>query len=907
MDQKSHSTFLSIHLFLPDCTLSTDLQKALVKAICGDLSQMIRSYDATIISEEQSPLFIQFTENSHSSLLNAIQGSLYLLHRLAEFRSTRDSLERPQWSLQFGMATSADSNLSMETSHQRALQIASDLSRFALKDQIVIDHLSFLTIQKDLLDPWSLKEMETDYAETSQILYHQKSPELQLPQDLQKKSYQLSSPTIAKEDSPCFYYIGLIPSPLESTYLPVLRIYSQKPLPVEETIEESKSSPQSDSVTLGRYTLETVLGVGGMGQVWRARDRFGNAAALKMMLPGNASAEGQIERFRREAEIMSKLPHHNICRIFEVGEAQGVSYIAMELVEGLTLHELLHLPISEQESKSSATLTSLLRQIQSERMRLKQAGEKPKATTRFLSVEMTLPIIGKMCDAIQFAHDHNILHRDIKPGNIMIREDGEPVVMDFGLGKLDNDEKGKDLSLTMEGAMLGTMQYMSPEQAMSSHTVDSRADVYSLGAILFEMLTGKHHFAVSGSLLQDAQKLQDYQPPSLSSYVNTIEKDLEMVVLKALHPEPDRRYRTPAALRADLDRYLHGEAVTAKPVTFFDVIRRMYRRNKPVTIVSLAAIVALLGSGIYSYVQVISALDAKTISEEKEKEKTIEALEAKKIAEEQKIAAQEAKKIAEQKTNEAEEAKKIAEQRLSDLTKALEEKETAENKKNEAEALAKKAESDADLNEQIIAKQGEKYENLLKEKELLAAEFKKNSQKKTEVDKKMTEEQISLMLATELPKIKKEICNSSSFDPMFNLRIARFLTPIAATAPKYLEPSLLLGKLYFSNGNFSEAFGYFIPTIEKLENFKDSTIQAPLARNFFSLLETYIKVDRDFFDETKGTVEIDHRAFVESWKTHSEEDAIFAKRFADPSNKLNEQDRIAFVKFFSLLEKKSGI
>ncbi len=904
MDQESPSTFLSIHLFAPDCTLSSDLQRSLVKAICGDLSQMISSYGGTVISEEQSPIFIQFTENSNSTLLNAIQSSLYLLHRLAEFRSTRDSLELPQWNLRFGIATSAEATLSIETNHQRALQIASDLSLFALKDQIAIDHLSFLTLQEDLLDPWSLKEMETNYAETSQILYHQKSPELLLPQELQKKSYQLSSPTISPNDSPCFYYIGLIPSPLESTYLPVLRIYSQKPLPVEENLEESKSSQKSDSVTLGRYTLETVLGVGGMGQVWRARDTFGNPAALKMMLPGNASAEGQIERFRREAEIMSKLPHHNICRIFEVGEDKGVSYIAMELVEGLTLHEILHLPISEQDSKSSATLTSLLRQIQSERTRLKQAGEKPKGTTRFLSVEMTLPIIGKMCDAIQFAHDHNILHRDLKPGNIMIREDGEPVVMDFGLGKLDNDEKGKDLSLTMEGAMLGTMQYMSPEQAMSSHTVDSRADVYSLGAILYEMLTGKHHFAVSGSLLQDAQKLQDYQPPSLSSYVNTIEKDLEMVVLKALHPEPDRRYRTPAALRADIDRYLHGEAVTAKPVTFIDVIRRMYRRNKPVTIVSIAAIVTLLGSGIYSYVQVISALSAKTISEQKEKEKTIEALEAKKNAEEQKIAAQEAKKIAEQKTSEAEDAKTIAEQRLSDLTKAIEEKETAEVAKKAAEELAKKAESEAKRTNNIIAKQEEKYDKLLEEKDLLAEEYKKNQQKKTEVDKKMSEEQISLMVASELPRIKKEICNSRYFDPMFNLRILKFLTPVAAQAPQYLEPTLLLGKLYFSNGNFPEAFSYFTQTMEKLEKSKDSTTQAPIVRNFFYLLETYIRVDRDFFDETKGTVKIDYRAFIESWKTLSDEDAIFAKRFGDPSNKLNDEDLIAFLKFYSLLEKK---
>lgn len=911
MAEEPISTFLSIRLFSVHGSLSAENQQTLLEAMSEDLAKMISPYKGTLLSEKNSPIIFQFTPDSpetRSDLLHSIQGALYLLHRLAEFRLTRDSQEHRSWSLQFGIAASNNQTAETERSLEAAQVLASKLSEFAQNDQIVIDHSSFLALKGSPLKNWSLIESETDYAQTSQILYRNQSPNLSLPPELQKKSYHLTSPHIVVEDSLCFYYIALFSSPENLDPIPVLRAYSPKPLPLQVLQDKptAAASEASDEVVLGRYTLQSVLGVGGMGQVWRARDTFGNAAALKMMLPGNASAEGQIERFRREAEIMSKLPHHNICRIFEVGEAQGVSYIAMELVEGLTLHELLHLPNNEQGSKTPITISSLLREIKEERVRLKNAGEKPKGLNRILPQEISLSIMCKMCDAIQFAHDHNILHRDLKPGNIMIREDGEPVVMDFGLGKLDNDEKGKDLSLTMEGAMLGTMQYMSPEQAMSSHTVDSRADVYSLGAILYEMLTGQHHFAVSGSLLQDAQKLQDYQPPSLSSYIKSIEKDLEMVVLKALHPEPDRRYRTPAALRADLERYIHGEAVTAKPVTILDVIRRMYRRNKPLTIVSIASIIAVLGAIIWSIYSIkeenlrtLAALEAKTISEQKEKEKTKEALEAKEVADRATHEAVEAKKLAEERKQEAVEALKIAEQRWEELTKA----QAAQAKAEENYGNAK---SDAELNTLLLSKRDKDYEQLEKEKERLAAEYKKKLNSKPNASNAPSDEQIQAILTTELPPVKLEISKSRGFDPMFNFRISRELTLITARTPNYIEPSLLLGKVYFSNGNFSEAFSYFIKIIEQMKSAKDASIQTPLANHFFSILQRHTTVDRDFFDETKGSIRMDHRSFTDSWKEISSEDASLATRFNDPSNKLNDQDRIAFLKFFSTLEKNAN-
>ncbi|MES2310397.1 MAG: protein kinase, partial [Verrucomicrobiota bacterium] len=834
-----------------------------------DLAKMVSSFQGTLIAEKSSSIVFQFIPESpekRSDLVRAFQSSLHLLHRLAEFRLTRDANEQRSWSLQFGIASS-QSHSSIE-----AKALADHLSQFAQSDQVVVDHHSFESIRSSVIDHWNLLESEADYGQTSQIIYRNQTPQVTLPNELKSKCYQLSSPHLASDELLCLYYIGVIPTTLTQEPIPVLRLYSPKPLPLPMIANASESNNQAQEMVLGRYTLQSVLGVGGMGQVWRARDTFGNPAALKMMLPGSAAAEGQIERFQREAEIMSKLPHHNICRIFEVGESGGISYIAMELVQGLTLHELLHVPAKESDPQSTTNISSLVRHITEAKKRPTEEGEKRKGTNRVLPIEMTLSVMGKMCDAIQFAHDHNILHRDLKPGNIMIREDGEPVVMDFGLGKLEKDEKNKDLSLTMDGAMLGTMQYMSPEQAMSSHTVDSRADVYSLGAILYEMLTGHHHFTVTGSLLQDAQKLQDYQPPSLASYNNSIEKDLEMVVMKSLHPEPDRRYRTPAALRADLERYLHGEAVTAKPVTFVDVIRRMYRRNKPLTIVSIASVFALFGLAIYAYVQVQQEKNVALQEKANAQENAQKAIEALSLAKQKEAEAQSAlKKLAEEKKaaeaskNEAILARKIAEEKNSLAIKALEDKE-------KAEYLSDQFKTDAETKNQQLAQTEEEKQQLQKERENL----KRDNQKLKKVQQQSqgdSEADIDQLMATEFPAIKLEISRARNFDPMFTMRITRDLSGIASRATNYTEPRLLLGKAYFSGGSFPEAITAFTQVLQTMSKSKDAQIQAPLAKAFFNTLQTNTKVERDFFDETKGKVEIDYKSFVTAWKSMSREDA----------------------------------
>ncbi len=158
----------------------------------------------------------------------------------------------------------------------------------------------------------------------------------------------------------------------------------------------------------------------------------------------------------------------------------------------------------------------------------------------------------KVCDALHASHEAGVFHRDLKPGNIMIRRGGEPVVTDFGLAKLAEPDGRAALSIS--GQLLGTVGYMAPEQARSSKNVDERADIYSLGAVLYQMLTGQKHFAASDNLLEDIQRLQHWTPVRLRELNKQIDGDLEIIALKALRAEPSERYRSIAAFREDLLR-----------------------------------------------------------------------------------------------------------------------------------------------------------------------------------------------------------------------------------------------------------------------------------------------------------------------------------------------------------------
>src|SRR5262245_53373823 len=259
---------------------------------------------------------------------------------------------------------------------------------------------------------------------------------------------------------------------------------------------------------IGRYQIISLLGKGGMGEVYRARDtKLDRAVALKV-LPEEMSVDGELmRRFNREAKAASALNHPNVAHIYEIGEDDGVNFIAMEYVEGQTLASRINgqpLPVTE-----------------------------------------VVEIGGQIADALSEAHGKGITHRDIKPANVMINERGQVKVLDFGLAKIARplgQPIGSDISTlakTAPGVVMGTPHYMSPEQVRGQEA-DHRADIFAIGLILYEMLAGERAFQ-GDSAAEVMSAILKGEPPELSSANSRISPQLAKIVLRCLEKRPERR------------------------------------------------------------------------------------------------------------------------------------------------------------------------------------------------------------------------------------------------------------------------------------------------------------------------------------------------------------------------------
>jgi WD40 repeat protein/tRNA A-37 threonylcarbamoyl transferase component Bud32 len=317
----------------------------------------------------------------------------------------------------------------------------------------------------------------------------------------------------------------------------------------------SESSTSATHFRLGGYELLGIVGTGSFATVYKARDpKLDRVVAIKIPRGGQAAGHSDKERFLREGRSVARLRHPSIVSIYKVGEADGQPYLVSEFVEGITALDLL--------------------------------------LSRRPSPRESAELVASIADALQYAHDMGVVHRDIKPANIMLDEHGKPRLMDFGLAKRD----AGDATMTIDGQILGTPAYMSPEQAKGEgHKVDGRTDIYSLGVVLYQLLTGELPFRGSTRMLLH-QVLHD-EPRRPRSLAEHVPRDLETICLRAMSKEPSGRYATARDMADDLRRYLGGEPIHARPIGRLERTWRWARRN-PLPAALIAVVLLVLCAGL---------------------------------------------------------------------------------------------------------------------------------------------------------------------------------------------------------------------------------------------------------------------------------------------------------------------
>ncbi len=320
---------------------------------------------------------------------------------------------------------------------------------------------------------------------------------------------------------------------------------------------------------LGHYEVLEVIGQGGMGTVYEAeQDSPRRTVALKVVRPGFASP-AIVKRFTHEAQILGRLHHPGIAQVYEAGLADdGQPYFAMEFIHGLPLDEY--------------------------------------ARRRGLDLTARVGLLARVCDAVQHAHDQGVIHRDLKPANILVEETGQPKVLDFGVARATGADLLTMTGLTQAGQLIGTPDYMSPEQvAADPAAIDHRTDVYALGVILFELAAHRLPYQLENRpLAETARLIQEQDPPRLGSINPELRGDVETIVAKALEKDPARRYRSAADLAADLRHWLDHEPILARPPSALYHLHKFARRHKGlvggVVATGVALVLGLVGTVLFA-------------------------------------------------------------------------------------------------------------------------------------------------------------------------------------------------------------------------------------------------------------------------------------------------------------------
>jgi len=322
----------------------------------------------------------------------------------------------------------------------------------------------------------------------------------------------------------------------------------------ELTEQTAAGIAQSDGdiQKFGDYELLEEIARGGMGVVYKARHtKLNRIAALKMILGGRFSSQDDVQRFHIEAKAAAGLDHSGIVPVYEIGEHDGQAFFAMKYIEGGSLAQNV------------------------DRFRAD-----PRAAVTMLA---------SVARAVNHAHQRGVLHRDLKPANILIDEAGQPLITDLGLAKTTTG----DSELTKTGAVLGTPSYMSPEQAQSTESVTTAADIYALGAIMYDLLTGQppHKGATA---FETVMSVRNNTPPTPRKLNPQVDSELELICLKCIERNPDDRYSSAVALSDDLDNWLAGDAISVKHPSFRAATAQWMKQNRKFAYSVFAMLIGLV-------------------------------------------------------------------------------------------------------------------------------------------------------------------------------------------------------------------------------------------------------------------------------------------------------------------------
>jgi serine/threonine protein kinase/Flp pilus assembly protein TadD len=330
---------------------------------------------------------------------------------------------------------------------------------------------------------------------------------------------------------------------------------------------------------VGRYRPSRCIGQGGMGVVYEAeQDNPRRTVALKVINAGVAHPN-LLRRFEHEAHVLGKLQHPGIAQIFEAGTFDGGAgvqpYFAMEFIDGATLTEFVN--------------------------------------AEDFSSRQRLAMLASVCDAVEHAHQRGVIHRDLKPGNILVDSAGQPKVLDFGVARATDSDLQTTTLRTNIGQLIGTVPYMSPEQAAGDPSLlDTRSDVYALGVLGYEMLTGRLPYEVHHKLVHEAVRIiREDDPTPLSSINRFFSGDIETIIGRALEKDKDRRYQSAADLSADIRRYLNDEPITARPPSGWYKIRKFAKRNTAFVAGTVGVLLALVAGLVVSLTLLVRARDAE--------------------------------------------------------------------------------------------------------------------------------------------------------------------------------------------------------------------------------------------------------------------------------------------------------